>query len=205
MAKLKDPVAGAVEESAIKTVVDDDLEPKAVRPSAARVTNPFDGYPFKKKIKVGEYVDPEDRKKKDSMISASFIVILNPTVQVRQDKSNTKYPNYHSRAIRDYEERDNTIIVFDRKMEIKGKTYLYAVVPSHNVRAQLFFKYDNNKQRIEVVSDYLLLDTEQESRLRRVFEQVINPKLKIEREASFISGESKVDTGEGEPLTEDEV
>lgn len=200
MAKLKDPVQGEEAKGAIGTL--DDFEPKPVRPEAAKPSRPFDGYPFKKKIKVGEYVDSEDRKAKDSMISATFIVILNPTVQVRQDTSNRKTKNYHSRMIRDYEAQDNVVVVFDREIEIKGKKYFYAVVPQHSVRAQLVFKYDNNKQRIEVVPDYLLLDSEQEKPLKRVFELLNNPKLKVEREASFIAGESQKDGGESEPLDE---
>ena len=97
-------------------------------------------------------------------------------------------------------------MTFDRTITVKGQEYMYAYVPSHNVRAQLFFKFDNDKQRIIVDPNYMLLDSEQESRLKRVFEQIINPALKLEREASFISGESKDDTGGAvEPLKENEV
>ena len=59
-------------------------------------------------------------------------------------------------------------------------------------------------QRIEVDPNYLFLDLEQNQRLKRVFEQIINPKLKLEREAAFISGESNV-AGEQATMTEDEV
>jgi len=202
MAKLKDPVAGEKKEgAAIKNL--EDFEFKSVRPEAARTVRPFDGYPLKK-VKI-------DGK---GMI-ASYIVALNPTFQVRQDPSNKKVKtkdglvqikNYHSPFIRDYEEQENTIVTFDRIITVKGQEYMYAYVPSHNVRAQLFFKFDNVKQRIIVDSNYMLLDSDQESRLKRVYEQIINPALKLEREASFISGESKDDTGGAvEPLTENEV
>lgn len=202
MAKLKDPVQGEEAKGVIGTL--DEFEPKAVRPEAAKPSRPFDGYPFKKKIKVGETTD-EHGKARDAMVSATFIMILNPTVQIRQDPSSRKMKNYHSRMIRDYDSQDNIVVVFDREIEIKGKKYFYAVVPQHSVRAQLVFKYDNNKQRIEVVPDYLLLDSEQEKPLKRVFELLNNPKLKVEREASFIAGESQKDGGESEPLTENEV
>ncbi|MEN6423309.1 MAG: hypothetical protein ABFD76_15320 [Smithella sp.] len=199
---LKDPVQGESVKGAVATL--DNFEPRPVKPEAAKTVRPFDGYPLKAKIKVGE--TEVSGKIKDALVSASFIVVINPTFQVRQDPSNRRgIKNYHSRSIRDYENQDNVIVVFDREIELKGKKYLYAVVPQHSVRAQLIFKYDQNKQRIEVCQDYLLLDTDQDSRLKKVFEQIINPKLKVEREASFISGESTKDAGESEPLTENEV
>ena len=200
--KLKDPVAGEKKEgAAIKSL--EEYEFKPIHPGAAKAVRPFDGYPLKK-VKI-------DGKEQ----FATYIVALNPTVQVRQDPSNKKVKtkdgmkqiiNYHSRFIRDYENQENTLVTFDRTITIKGKDYLYDVVPIHNVRAQLFFKFDNTKQRIVVDNNYLLLDSDQESRLKRVYEQIINPGLKVEREASFISGEQKDDTGgEAEPLTENEV
>jgi hypothetical protein len=36
---------------------------------------------------------------------------------------------------------------------------------------------------------------EQRNRLRTVYEQVINPNIKMEKEAAFIAGESQTDTG----------
>jgi hypothetical protein len=202
MAKLKDPVRQQGEDvkGEMKTV--DDFVFTPVKPEAARVTRPFDGYPLKKKIKIGETKDKHD-KVKDVMISATYLVALNPTIQVRQDPSNRKTKNYHSRMIRDYEEQDNIVVVFDRVMEIKGQKYFYAIVPQHYVRAQLIFKYDNNKQRVEVDPNYLLMDGDQDQRLKRVFEMMINPKLKVERESAFIAGESQKDGGESEPLTEE--
>jgi hypothetical protein len=197
---LKDPVAGEDKKGAITNI--EDLAFKPVRPEAARTVRPFDGYPLKK-VKI----DGKD-------VISTYIVALNPTVQVRQDPSNKKVKTKqglvqvnttHSRFIRDYEEQENNIVSFDRTITIKGQDYFYDVVPSHNVRAQLFFKFDNEKQRIVVDPNYMLLDSDQESRLKRVFEQIMNPALKVEREASFISGESQSDAGETDPLKEDEV
>jgi hypothetical protein len=107
--------------------------------------------------------------------------------------------------IRDYQEQDNVLVSFDKEIIVSGKTYFYDVVPSHNVRAQLVFRYNANNRKIEVVPGILLMDDGQVQRLKQVFEQIINPKLKIEREASFIAGENHTDGGESEPLTEDEV
>jgi len=201
--KKTDPVAGegTAKNEGIKGI--DDLNFQPIPLKAARVSRPFDGYPMKK-VTIG-----------GTETNLCFVVALNPTVPVQQDPSNGKKRqkdgtfeqvlNTHARFIRDYEENENTEVVFDRVVEIGGKEYFCAIVPSHNVRAQLCFKYEDKNKRIVVDPNYLFLDTAQDQRLKRVFEQIINPKLRLEREASFISGESNVDTGEIQPLTEEEV
>jgi len=202
-AKLIDPVAkGKTELGALDIKKAGGLTFKPIPPERARVSRPFDGYPLgSKKIKFGEI---------DTF--TTYIVALNPTVQVVQDPSNRKVKtkegmvqvhNYHSRFVRDRETKSNTICMFDRAIEVDGRSYQCAIIPSHNVRAQVCFNYDAQKNRIVVDSRYLLLDSEQDSRLKRVFEQVINPNIKMEREAAFISGESKDDTGGVEPVTEE--
>lgn len=191
MKKLKDPVAGEEKESVVPTLENYTLTP--VRPEAAKLKRPFDGYPFKK-VKIGDH----------KFISA-FIVAIDPDViKTRQDPSNRKkVKNYHAPMIRDYEEQDNMLVTFNKEITINGKMYLYDVVPSHNVRAQLVFKYNAKTKRIEVVPGILLMDDGQVNRLKQLYDQIINPKLKIEREASFIAGESKDDGGESEPLNEE--
>lgn len=117
----------------------------------------------------------------------------------------TQMVNYHSRSIRDYENRTNEIVIFDRKLTIGNQDYYCAVIPSHNIRAQLCYKYNSKSKQLETDNRYLFLDEEQSGRLRQVFEQIINPKLKMEREADFLSGTGSQDAGEVKPLTEDEV
>jgi hypothetical protein len=206
-AKLIDPVArtaGAQQEASELDALDiknaGGLSFKPIPPERAKVSRPFDGYPLKK-ITFGEVET-----------YTTYIVALNPTVQVIQDPANkkvrtpqgmVKVKNYHSRAIRDKETRDNILCMFDREIEVDGRVYQCAIIPSHNVRAQVCFFWDAKKNRIVVDNRYLLLDSDQDSRLKRVFEQVINPNIKMEREAAFISGESKEDTGGVEPLTEE--
>jgi hypothetical protein len=200
-AKLVDPVAktGGTQEKAELGALDikkaGGLSFKPISPERTKTSRPFDGYPLKK-LKFGD-VDT----------FTTYIVALNPTVQVAQDPSNRKVKtksgmvqvqNYHSRAIRDRETRENIICVFDRDIEVDGRVYQCAIIQSHNVRAQVCFNFDQQKKRIVVDSRYLLLDSEQDSRLKRVFEQVINPNIKTERESAFISGESKEDAGEAE-------
>ena len=172
---------------------------QTIPPERARITRPFDGYPLKK------------FKFNDIETYSTFIVALNPTVPVPQDPANRKVrtkkgmvqvQTHHSRVIRDRETKENTHVPFDRIIKIQGRDYQCAIVQSHNVRAQLAFKWDNQKNRIEVDHRYMLLDMDQVSRLKRTFEQVINPRVKMEREADFIAGRTSDDSGGVEPLTE---
>jgi len=197
-AKLTDPVAKAQDKAELGTLdikKADGFSFKPIAPERARVSRPFDGYPLKK-IKFGQ-VDT----------FTTYIVALNPTIHVVQDPSNKKKKtqggmvqihNFHSRPIRDRETRENILCTFDREIEVDGRVYHCAIIPAHNVRAQVCFKFDTQKNRIVVDNRYLLLDSEQIGRLQRVFEQVINPNIKMEREAAFISGESEEDAGEAE-------
>jgi hypothetical protein len=201
--KKIDPVAGEGKpnDDVLKGIGELNFQPIPLK--AARVSRPFDGYPMKK-VTIGTMET-----------YLAYVVALNPTVAVRLDPSNRKVKtkdgtfeqvkNTHARFIRDYEENENTEVVFDRIMEIGGKEYFCAIVPSHNVRAQLCFRYEDKNKRIVVDSNYLFLDTAQDQHLKRVFEQIINPKLQLEREAAFIAGESTQDAGESKTLTEDEV
>jgi len=206
--RLTDPVdkgkAAALEAGEADSVDIRKTEPtlnfKPIPPSSAQVSRPFDGYPLKS-IEIGEI-----------KTKTAFIIALNPTVQVPQDPNNrriktksgmVKVQTYHSRFIRDRENRQNADVQFNIPVEVDGRTYQCAIVASHNVRAQIMYSFDNQKNRIVVDNRYLLLDSEQTSRLKRVFEQVINPNIKMEKEAAFISGESKADTGETEPLPAD--
>ncbi|TSA53377.1 MAG: hypothetical protein D4R45_05670 [Planctomycetaceae bacterium] len=215
--KLTDPV----EDGKVKK--DNDLQAldmsnaalsfKPIPPERARITRPFDGYPIgSRKVTIGTYKNKKG-KAQDLVIPSTYIVALNPTVPVYQDPSNKKVKTkegmvqiktVHARVIRDRELNENIHVPFDREMTIGEQTYQYAVVSAHNVRAQICFKYDTTKKvpKIEVDRRYLLLDSEQISRLKQVFEQVINPRLRMEREAAFITGESETDTGGVEPITE---
>jgi hypothetical protein len=159
---------------------------QAIKATAARIPHPFDGYPY-----------PKGKE-------ATFIVGLNPTKYIPQDPSGRNLSmmvkgkekrvtieTTHNRLIQDLDSGGiNVDVVFDRKMKLAdGNTLYYAVVPSHSVRAQLIFYYDAQSERIKVNPDYLLIDTAQAKRLRRLFEIIVNPKLKKEQMAAFISGE----------------
>lgn len=172
---------------------------QAIKATAAKTPHPFDGYPY-----------PKGKE-------ASFIVGLNPTKYIPQDPSGKNLSiivkgkekkvdieTTHNRLIQDLDAGGvNVDVVFDRKMKLAdGNTLYYALVPSHSVRAQLIFYYDARAERIKVNSDYLLIDTAQASRLRRLYEIIINPKLKKEQMAAYISGERQEEPSIGDAILE---
>jgi len=175
---------------------------KAIPKRAARTPQPFEGYPLKPKVKIGT-----------ADISATYIVGLKPTEEPPEDPSgrgrsiftngNERIVNlgtYHSRMIRNPVLDQNMDVVFDRELILKGGGRLYvAVVPDHYVRAQVIFFYDTKSERIEIDPRYTLLDVDQSSRLRLLFQQIINPKLRLERQARMVSGE--VETNNGAMMT----
>jgi hypothetical protein len=202
MKGVKDPVAG--QESIAEEVVSmKNYTFKPIPPSAAKLRKPFEGYPFKK-FNFNGITEITDNK---IPLYEQYIVALNPMIHVVQDRSNKKVKTkkgmeqintYHSRVIRDTEEGENTIVHFDRPLVLDGKTYFCAIVPSHNVRAQLCFKYDARQLKIVIDDRYMLLDNEQAGKLKDVYAQVLNPKLKMEKESAFISGETTEDVGGAE-------
>jgi len=138
---------------------------KAVPKTAVRFKDEFAGYPFQK-----VRIDNQD------FVSA-HIVALSPDYRLPVDPSSPN-PVRHSRCIRDFVEGRNTDVVFDRSMMLAdGKSLFYAVVPSHNVRAQLVFRYNNKLKRVEEDTNYRLLDIGQVNRLRSLFDKVHNNKL----------------------------
>jgi hypothetical protein len=168
---------------------------QAVPQSAAAVVHPFDGYPMED-IEIG--MD----KGKPVITKKTFIVVLSPSVYVHQDPSGKNVhikgkdgvdhiktiPTTHNRVVWDTSNKHAIDIVFDRKMELEdGNTVSYAVVSEHWARAQLIYEYDAKASGIRVNRDYLLLDTDQVSRLRKVFEIIINPRLKTQVLADKIS------------------
>jgi len=182
---------------------------KAIPREAARSPHPFYGYP-KRLIDVPEASNSERTFK----VNLTYIVAINPTkVQVHQDPSgrNISYTDprtgneikhtirtTHNRVVVDYEAGGQNIDVdFGREITLSdGSKLMCAIVPSHSARAQLCFVYDAKTQRIKEDERYLLPDLDQVGRLRRVFEMIINPKIKTERWAASITGESGEDLDE---------
>lgn len=171
-------------------------------------SHPFDGYPTKM-VKVGTYM--VKGKEKDLMRPRHSVIALNPKEVVFKDPSGNKQSVTnrktgeskivdihapHNRCVVDYENGgSNNDICFDRDIITDDGKVLSrcAFVLSHSARAQIMFKLDQKGERILVDRRYLLLDSGQGKRLRRVFEMIINPKIKTERLARAISGESEDD------------
>ena len=171
---------------------------KAVPHSAARTPHPFEGYPDRK-VKIGEYM--VKNKKRDLMMYLSWIVGLNPTVHVPQDPSGLRVlvgnplrkdekivdiPTTHSKWV-SYA-GSSFDAVFDRKIDFgDGRIIMCAIVPDPISRAQIIYFWNRKTERIDVNSRYLLPDQNQKGPLRRVFQMIINPRLRLEKsiEQSF--------------------
>ena len=168
---------------------------KMMSKRTAHMSHPFDGYPLKPKVMIGKIG-----------ISTTFIVGLNPTAEPDQDPSGQKISitdqktgkvkvvtlgTYHNRVIT-VGPGQNEDVIFDSVMEWEGGEKIhYAIVPNHVARAQLMFYYDSKLETIVVDRRYSLLDHDQDSRLNRLFQQIINPKLRRERFAKQVSGEEE--------------
>lgn len=160
--------------------------------SAARMTNPFTGYPHK------VFQEFDDGRGAKTRIYKHEIVALHPTVSVPVDRSGRNQSiggktvnlvNPHSRMVVSASDQVNMDFVFDRVIKLaSGETLHYAIVKDHFARASICFKYDKEKKRIVPDRRYLLLDKEQVGRLRKCFEILINPRLKQEELADQISG-----------------
>ena len=193
--RLTDPVEGKVQEAGLAQEMESldisKLNPVAIPLTAARPSRPFDGYPVKKTF-IGEGKDKVQ-------VCLTHIVIHNHIAfPVAQDASGPKVKNkrvqtYHNRWIRDVDNGGvgNVAVHFDRPIKTAQGEFYASIVPDPYVRCQLCFQYNTKTQRIEVDKRYLLVDGDQMNALKRCYEQVINPQLKIEKAADFISGASK--------------
>ena len=193
--RLIDPVEGQQGDTKLNAEMEamdiSQLDPVSIPVSAAKPSRPFDGYPVKNTT-IGE---GKDKHK----VCLTHIVLHNHVGDpVPQDAggpkvSGKRIQTYHNRMIRDMENGGNANVAvhFDLPVKTAKGEFLGAIIPDPYVRCQLFFKYNTKTQRIEVDNRYLLLDGDQKNALKRCFEQVINPQLKIEKAADFISGESK--------------
>lgn len=188
----------SIEEQAQKVSLDalslEDL--KAIPQSRAAIPHPFEGYP-QRKVKDGH----------GNMINATQLVVLNPKEEVFQDPSGDRVTarqpdgttktvtikTAHNRIVVDYENGGKNLdIVFDHAIKLADGTVLErcAFVPSPSARAQIMFTFDARTGRISADNRYLLADSGQFSRLRSVFVNITNPRLKAERDAAFISNET---------------
>ena len=198
---------------------------KAVTIKDAKSVHPFDGYP-EKKVQVGVYV--EKGKEKPLMIPVTWIMayrgqppndpsgkgvtlgypelrnaegrVIRPSTERKGDIEGS----YSIRA-KDYESRGVDIdCVFDRTVTLEdGELKNVAFVPSPSCRAQIIFEYDSKTQKVQPRGGknplFLLADSGQFSRLRRLYEMIINPRIRLEQSIAAHFDDS-VDTTQAKDL-----
>jgi len=193
---------------------------KSAQLKDARPRHPFDGYP-ERDIQIGTYLEnPNNQKSKEVPLTVKLTHLIVFKEEVKQDKSGERVslgfpemrnndgkvvrPNTqktgtirtaHNRRAKDYESGGvDTDIVFDRPINLAdGKVDQAAIVRSPSVRAQIVFFYNSKTERIEHDPRYLLADPGQIGRLRRVFEMIVNPKIRLE-ESIKATFDNSVDT-----------
>jgi hypothetical protein len=175
---------------------------KAAALKDARSHHPFDGYPDRK-VQIGSYM----KGKREEALIVNLTHILVFKEEVKQDPSGQTvslgYPemrNNEGKVVRPSTESTGTIItahnrrakdyesggvdvdcVFDRTIKTAdGELAHCCIIPSPSVRAQIVFKYNSKTQRVEHDPRYLMADPDQVSRLRRIFEMIINPRIRLE-------------------------
>ena len=169
----------------------------------ARLRHPFDGYP-EKKVQIGVYLDLKG-KEQPFIVNLTHLVAYRE--QVKQDPSgkvvSLGFPEMrnnegkiirpdtqvigsilttHNRWVKDYESGGVDVdVVFDRSIQLAdGLFEQVAIVPSPSCRAQLAFRYDSKAERIRENPSYLFADIDQIPRLNRIYQMIINPRIRLE-------------------------
>jgi hypothetical protein len=200
--ELEDPVdaGGGIKEEEFDTLDISNIKVEALPDEAARVVLPFDGYPLKKAKNRFLDVTDEEGNKRQMPYYLSFVVLHNHVADpLRQDKSGgKKFKSFHMRSIPDVlnGNTSNIAVQYSIPFETASGVFYGAYVPDHYVRAQMVFKYNGKAKRIEVDKRYILLDREQAGRLKQCFQQIINPKIQMEKAADYVSGASNEEPSE---------
>lgn len=202
--KLVDPVDGLNEENELEkesAALDiSKLTPVAIPLSAAKVSRPFDGYPVKNiRLPLKKPTVIDGKKVSDIGVCLTHIVLYNHVHSpIAQDDSAPRVKGktlqtYHNRYVRDAANggNSNVSVHFDRPIETAKGEFYGSIIPDPYIRCQLCFKLNPQTNRIEIDNRYLLLDADQFNALKKCYEQVINPQLKIEKAADYISGVTK--------------
>lgn len=205
----KDPVDSEQLDD-IKVMSLEDITPKTLSMNVVRASDPFATYPLKN-IKTGKKVPVYDEngrvvkgKEKDEVICTTHILLYNHLFKpIKNDPANRgKIKTCHNRSIPDPYTEENYDLVFDQTYKTAKGEFQGCYVPQDALRAQCYFKLNDRTGRIEQDERYLLLDDEQGKPLLRLYQMIINPKIKMEQQADYIMGETKVDPGEDKPVEE---
>jgi len=206
MAKLIDPATEAQqkrgeeknseENKKLSTISRKDIV--TIPPKHAKAVHPFEGYPVKyamvegRKINLTWLVGYKKQPAQDrSGENQSIAILKNGKPTGESNIVTIKSP--HSRLVIDYEGGGrNTMAIFDRTFPTDDGEVIenLCLVPSPSARAQICFKVEPKTGQVQINEDYFLLDGNQADKLRKVFENILRPAKRAERDAKAIMGES---------------
>jgi hypothetical protein len=175
-----------------------------IPPKHAKAVHPFEGYPVKYAMVEGRKINltwlvgykrqpAQDRSGENQSIQLmekNKVGKFEPTGEERI--VTLKSP--HSRVVVDYENGGrNTMAIFDRTFPMEDGEILdnLCLVPSPSARAQICFKLEPKTGQVQINEDYFLLDGNQADVLRKVYENILRPAKRAERDAKAIMGESQ--------------
>lgn len=179
--------------------------------SAARTPHPFSGYPLGRKVTlvgsktpisstwlvilrdpsavfqdvsgkgVTHQVIAKDKEGKDIKPMTADGKYMAPKIKASKI---INLKTSHNRVTTNYDDGSGQSMdwVFDRKIMVGENEMTCCVVPSHSARAQIFLRL-SKKGKIEIDRRYMLADTKQGNRLRRVFKNINYQQLAGERAA----------------------
>ena len=193
---------------------------QALQPNASRALQPFEGYEYpigREATSVVQFIPPVIQDQSGRNYSIRENIDLDealdfgpykglPLNEIRRLDANyfkdtvktgkvkaASLLTYHNRLIHNYETDMNEDVVFDRDFEMKdGMVRNCAIVPSHNIRAQLVYSLDERTGSIKVDSRYSLLDRNQASRLLRIMKVINAPTQSEQQLVDIVEGISDV-------------
>jgi hypothetical protein len=144
---------------------------------------------------MGDFVPQDETGEGTTIERLNMVTASDGTIKQQRtgELFTVNIANHHSRVFQDYDpgptKGKNVEIVFDRRIESNGRMFWCAIIPSHSLRSQFFFKFDN-KGRVDVVTDYMTVDARQQSRLRETFYRIHYQQLQSEKLANTIEGKT---------------
>jgi hypothetical protein len=129
-----------------------------IRDFMAVAKDPFADYEPKPPIKIGEYPDPNDKRKKiDLMVSPTYLVVYKG--KLPKDPAMQGKRVDHHESIRSRFTNKNETVSFDRSLgKVENRV---AIVKDSSVRAQLLFMRDPASDEILDRDDFVLVDGDQ--------------------------------------------
>jgi hypothetical protein len=171
-----------------------------IPPKHAKAVHPFEGYPVKyamvegRKVNMTWIVGWKKQPTQDRSGENQSIQVLDKNHKPTGEEKIVTLKSPHSRLVIDYEGGGrNTMAIFDLTLPMDDGEILenLCFVPSPSARAQICFKVEPKTGQVQINEDYFLLDGGQADRLRKVYENILRPAKRAERDAKAIMGESK--------------